>query len=144
MQIELKRHRNLKKPNICQDRLGTSIGKAENDIPFLQGIPREGLVKSAVYGIREYYRCERKTPLLSNLCIKTIILPRQARDRHRESGEKEMRFWQGGGAEAPRGPRAVPCPLGKKEHNKREPFCPLVSQHYKRLFYQDRLGASMP
>jgi hypothetical protein len=36
----------------------------------LQGIPREGLVKSAVYGIREYYRCERKTPLLSHLNIK--------------------------------------------------------------------------
>jgi hypothetical protein len=39
----------------------------------------------------------RKTPLLSNLCIQTIILPRQARDKHREGilELEEMRFVQG-------------------------------------------------
>jgi hypothetical protein len=31
--------------------------------------------------------CE-KTPFLSNLCIKTIILPRQARDKHKEPEQK--------------------------------------------------------
>ena len=35
--------------------------------------------------------CE-KTALLSHLCIKTIILPRQARDKHRENSKKDAAF----------------------------------------------------
>jgi hypothetical protein len=31
----------------------------------------------------------RKTPFWSNLYIKTIILPRQARDKHRENSKKD-------------------------------------------------------
>jgi hypothetical protein len=34
----------------------------------------------------------RKTPFLSNLYMKTIVLPRQARDKHRQNSKKEWRF----------------------------------------------------
>jgi hypothetical protein len=34
----------------------------------------------------------KKTVFLSHLCIKTIILPRQARDKHRESTQKKRPF----------------------------------------------------
>jgi hypothetical protein len=34
----------------------------------------------------------RKTAFLSHLYIKTIILPRQARDKHRENTQKRCRF----------------------------------------------------
>jgi hypothetical protein len=34
----------------------------------------------------------RKTAFLSHLCIKTIILPRQARDKHRENSKKDAVF----------------------------------------------------
>jgi hypothetical protein len=37
----------------------------------------------------------RKTPFLSNLYIKTIILPRHAQDKHRESTQERRRFVQG-------------------------------------------------
>jgi hypothetical protein len=36
--------------------------------------------------------CERKTAFLSHLCTKTIILPRQARDKHRENSKKDAVF----------------------------------------------------
>jgi len=36
--------------------------------------------------------CERKTAFLSHLYIKTISLPRQARDKHRENSKKRCRF----------------------------------------------------
>eukprot|EP01046_Picozoa_sp_COSAG06_P078123 COSAG06_NODE_25781_length_628_cov_22.017013_1_plen_147_part_00 len=36
--------------------------------------------------------CLRKTAFLSHLCIKTIILPRQARNIHRETQQKKMPF----------------------------------------------------
>jgi hypothetical protein len=35
----------------------------------------------------------RKTAFLSHFYIKTIILPRQARDKHRESTQKKMPFF---------------------------------------------------
>jgi hypothetical protein len=34
----------------------------------------------------------RKPAFLSHLCIKTIILPRQARDKHRENSKKDAVF----------------------------------------------------
>jgi hypothetical protein len=34
----------------------------------------------------------KETPLLRRLCIKCIILPRQARDKHRESTQKRVAF----------------------------------------------------
>jgi hypothetical protein len=40
-------------------------------------------------------RAVRKTPLLSHLYTKTIILPRQARDKHRQV-EKKPAFFTGG------------------------------------------------
>ena len=36
----------------------------------------------------------RKTPLFAPFIHKTIILPRQARDKHRESAQKQTRFSQ--------------------------------------------------
>ena len=36
--------------------------------------------------------CLRKTAFLSHLYIKTIILPRQARDKHRENSKKDAVF----------------------------------------------------
>ena len=38
--------------------------------------------------------CDKKRPLLSNVYAKAIILPRQARDKHRETLRKERRFSQ--------------------------------------------------
>jgi len=38
----------------------------------------------------------RKQPCLSHLYIKTIILPRQARDKHRESTQKKIPFFAPG------------------------------------------------
>jgi hypothetical protein len=45
-------------------------------------------------------RCGEKRHLLSSrLCIKMMILPRQARDKHRESAQKkEWRLWQAAAA----------------------------------------------
>jgi hypothetical protein len=34
----------------------------------------------------------KETPFLRHLCIKTNILPRQARDKHRENSKKRWRF----------------------------------------------------
>ena len=43
----------------------------------------------------------RKTPFLRHFILKTVILPRQARDKHRENlKEKKRRFVAGGGASA--------------------------------------------
>ena len=47
---------------------------------------RVGVVAAAVIMVL------RKTAFLSNLYIKTIILPRQARDKHRENSNKRCRF----------------------------------------------------
>ena len=35
----------------------------------------------------------RKSHFLRHLCIKTIILPRQARDKHRENSTKRVAVW---------------------------------------------------
>jgi hypothetical protein len=42
----------------------------------------------------------RKTPLLGHLYIKCIILPRQARDKHRENSKKSGVFLRGADAVA--------------------------------------------
>eukprot|EP01046_Picozoa_sp_COSAG06_P031807 COSAG06_NODE_3130_length_5807_cov_14.069727_2_plen_117_part_00 len=58
----------------CQDRLGTNIGKAlKIRVAFFAGA-------RAAQG--------KKTAFLSHLYIKMMILPRQARDNHRENSKK--------------------------------------------------------
>ena len=82
-----------------QDRLGTNAGKVERRGVFVQAAARRrpatarrdtalhgggaGWVGAASAGT------VRKTYFLSHLYIETIILPRQARDKHRESTQKQ-------------------------------------------------------
>jgi hypothetical protein len=49
----------------------------------------------AICTVRSPLRCEKRH-FLRHLYIKTIILPRQARNKHRENSKKEWRFSQGG------------------------------------------------
>ena len=41
----------------------------------------------------EYDQVRKKRSVLSHFYYKTIILPRQARDKHRESTQKQMPFF---------------------------------------------------
>ena len=51
-------------------------------------------VKAAVLGLTDsnLFGMGQKTPFLRHLYIKYMILPRQARDKHRESTQKRMAF----------------------------------------------------
>eukprot|EP01046_Picozoa_sp_COSAG06_P016422 COSAG06_NODE_1087_length_10749_cov_1130.191174_4_plen_251_part_00 len=72
-------------PSFYQDRLGTSIGKAlkKERCVFLQA-GREEEVGGRV--VRPNLRSE--TPFLRCFYTKCIILPRQARDKHKENSKK--------------------------------------------------------
>jgi hypothetical protein len=73
--------------SIYQDRLGTNIGKAlkTRQPIFSQGAMHR--LRLVVEGFKGQGVCENG--LSSHLCISTIILPRQARDKHRESTQKQ-------------------------------------------------------
>jgi hypothetical protein len=43
------------------------------------------------FGMQAYFVCESGS-VLSHFYINPIFLPRQARDKHRENSEREMRF----------------------------------------------------
>jgi hypothetical protein len=103
------------KRTFYQDRLGTNTGKT----PKMSGVFLRRLESSLILSIRTptslpskgqslpgrvrtLRRCDReKTAFLSHLYIKMNILPRQARDRHRESTQKRDAVFSG--AEARRG-----------------------------------------
>jgi hypothetical protein len=92
----LKRKRSWFHCVVCQDRLGTVIcqdrlrtDKKRTCKASQTRSPERARRRSA----RETRRSLRKTAFLSHLYIKTIILPRQARDKHRESTQKKMPFF---------------------------------------------------
>jgi hypothetical protein len=64
---------------------------------FAGGIADEG-VHPAGEEVPAECRCEKRHFLRCHLYIKTIILPRQARDNHRESTQKRVAFFAGVGA----------------------------------------------
>jgi hypothetical protein len=70
-----------------QDRLGTNIGETQNRDAFCAGRcdpPLDYWFASDEPGLAQV----RKRHFLSHLYIKCIILPRQARDKHRENSKK--------------------------------------------------------
>jgi hypothetical protein len=78
----------IQKRSFHQDRLGTNTGKRHNKDRFLSGGDKISLTN--------YSKAEqaRKRHFLRHLYIKCIILPRQARDKHRENSKK-CRFLAG-------------------------------------------------
>ena len=83
------------KRSFYQDRLGTNIGKVEKKerLRFSQerfSTPPSGMARSAALSsARSRMRSQaRKRHFLSHLYIKINILPRQARDEHRENSKK--------------------------------------------------------
>eukprot|EP01046_Picozoa_sp_COSAG06_P051048 COSAG06_NODE_8242_length_2225_cov_5.165569_2_plen_77_part_01 len=64
-----------KNDRFAKDRLRTSIGKWRREWCFLQG-----KIKQA-----------RKMYFLSHFYIKMLILPRQARDKHKENSKKKIK-----------------------------------------------------
>jgi hypothetical protein len=92
---------------------------------------RRGEVQSVVARLRR--RCEKRH-FLRHLYIKTIILPRLARDKHRESTQNKGAFSLGWMERAAAQPSSL-LP-GKKTR--------LLQCHFtlKRSFYQDRLRAN--
>jgi hypothetical protein len=83
-------------------RLGTNIGKAlKNRVAFLQGATTTLTLWAGVMGGTLNVnasidgKVRKETGLfLRHLYIKVIILPRQARDKHRESTQKRDFFSQ--------------------------------------------------
>ena len=57
----------------------------------------------------------RETPFLSNLCISTIILPRQARDKHRKHSKKRWRFSHRGSTTGVCNSSSPPAPPGHSD-----------------------------
>ena len=87
------------KRSFCQDRLGTNIR-------------RESTQKTEwrLFSLREEPPCDvprtgEQTPFLRHFIAKRIIVPRQARDTHRENSRKEWRFLRTGQPRRPRGRR---------------------------------------
>jgi hypothetical protein len=66
---------------VCQSEGGTQ-----------EGVRTQGTPGGRGYGTRLYQAPVKKRHFLRHMCIKCIFLPRQARDRHRESSKKEWRF----------------------------------------------------
>ena len=77
-----------------QDRLGTNIGKTPKKDRFSSGRDEErGVYTRKTQDAWEAIMTPGKnTVLLSHFYIKTIILPRQARDKHRENSKKDAVF----------------------------------------------------
>jgi hypothetical protein len=65
----------VEKSSLYQDRLGTHIGKSTQK----RGRPLCSLART------QTNRQGAKTPFFSHFILKMIILPRQARDKHRKS-----------------------------------------------------------
>jgi hypothetical protein len=83
----------VKMPSFCQDRLGTDIqGKLKKEcMPFYckQATPGDTIMERGSWHDELLILSKgEKTVYLSHLYIKTIILPRQARDKHRENSKK--------------------------------------------------------
>jgi hypothetical protein len=87
--IEVFRHLYIYKRSIYQDRLGTTKGKHSKKRRRVFSLTDAHTLQVGGGGARNALR---KTALLSYLYIKTIILPRQARDKHRENSTKDAVF----------------------------------------------------
>ena len=86
----------------------------------------------------------RKTGFLSHLYIKMNVLPRQARDKHRENSKKSgvfRRDWPD--LQCGAGPRELHV-TDVCEQVKPQRLCPLFFHSYEtRCFYQDRLRTNI-
>eukprot|EP01046_Picozoa_sp_COSAG06_P006561 COSAG06_NODE_310_length_17775_cov_9.971374_4_plen_132_part_00 len=103
---------------IYQDRLGTKIGKTlkQRDAFSQEAIEQSGARMHWIEGDRDackaamakfceetgtvnmtyarnpYFNQVRKRIFMRRFVLQMIVLPREARDKHRESTQKEMRF----------------------------------------------------
>jgi hypothetical protein len=83
-----------------RDRLGTNIGETQQKEAFILQAAQARIFNQVSAMLRDAFNYSRshlgfqtavgceKRHFLRHLCIKTNILPRQARDKHRENSQK--------------------------------------------------------
>ena len=139
--------------SLYQDKLGTNIGKSNSTNRLLFSVQSDSrpricrvddahgslVGKAGAQNAATSFapRMDRKTSLLCNLHFKTIILPRQAGDKHGES-------WEAGVLGSSMSMRRC-----KLISSRRRPRCErcisfCVILYWKRSFCQDRLGTNIP